>query len=78
MVKMFKYSDFTAITSAFLRRFRELTWDEVGLFSLALICGRSVVVQEGSTRDSGTVADTFSLGQPDRVPEFLKQDSSAA
>ena len=44
MVIAFRYSDFTAITSAFLRRFRELTWDEAGLFSLALIYGRSVVI----------------------------------
>jgi glycosyltransferase 2 family protein len=53
LLKAFGYSDFTGITFALLRRFRELAWIELGLHCLALIGGRSVAIQEGRTLDSG-------------------------
>jgi len=45
--------DFTGITFAFLRRFRELAWMRKGLLCLALSGGRSQATQEGRTRESG-------------------------
>jgi hypothetical protein len=50
---VFRWSDFTGITFAFLRRFRELARNEVGLLCLALTGGRSVVTPEGHARELG-------------------------
>ena len=40
VLRVFRCSDFTGITFAFLRRFRELAWIGVGLLRLALSGGR--------------------------------------
>jgi hypothetical protein len=51
-LRVFRCSDFTGITFAFLRRFRELAWIREGLLCLALSGGRSQATQEGRTRES--------------------------
>jgi len=53
LLSAFGYSDVTGITFALLRRFRELVWIGLGLLCLALVGGRSVVIQAGRTDDSG-------------------------
>ena len=53
LLKAFGYSDVTGITFALLRRFRELVWIGIGLLCLALVGGRSAVVQEGRVHDAG-------------------------
>jgi hypothetical protein len=53
ILRVFRCSDFTGITFAFLRRFRELAWIRGGLLCLALSGGRSQATQEGRTRESG-------------------------
>ncbi len=53
LLKTFGYSDVTGITFALLRRFRELVWIGLGLLCLALIGGRSAVIQEDRAHDSG-------------------------
>ncbi len=52
LLNAFGYSDVTGITFALLRRFRELVWIGLGLLCLALVGGRSVVMQAGRTNDS--------------------------
>jgi len=49
----FRSPDFTGITFAFFRRFRELAWMREGLLCLPLSGGRSQTTQEGRTRESG-------------------------
>jgi glycosyltransferase 2 family protein len=53
LLSAFGYSDVTGITFALLRRFRELVWIGLGLLCLALVDGRSVVIHDGRTDDSG-------------------------
>jgi hypothetical protein len=53
LLRLFRYSDVTGITLAFLRRFRELAWMGPGLVCMALIGGRSVAIQEGCSHDPG-------------------------
>jgi len=53
LLRAFGYSDVTGITFALLRRFRELVRIGLGLLCLALVGGRSVVIQAGRTDDSG-------------------------
>lgn len=52
LLNAFGYSDVTGITFALLRRFRELVWIGLGLLCLALVGGRSVVMQAGRTNNS--------------------------
>ena len=52
ILRVFRCFDFTGITFAFLRRFRELAWIRGGLLCLALSGGRSQATQEGRTRES--------------------------
>lgn len=53
LLRAFGYSDVTGITFALLRRFRELVWIGLGLLCLTFVGGRTAVIQERPTLDSG-------------------------
>jgi uncharacterized protein (TIRG00374 family) len=53
LLRAFGYSDVTGIAFALLRRFRELVWIGIGLLCLAMLGGRTVVIQESRTHESG-------------------------